>query len=75
MGQGAGIQAAETLAKAGVSVVLTGFVGPKAFQALRAAGIQIVQDMEGMSARQAVERFLAGQVKPAEAPNRQGRGR
>ena len=36
MAQGAGIQAAELVARAGVSCVLTGFVGPKAFQALSA---------------------------------------
>ena len=33
MGQGAGIQAAQLIAGAGVSCILTGFVGPRAFQA------------------------------------------
>ena len=46
MAQGAGIQAAELMAGAGVSCVLTGFVGPKAFQALSAARIRVVQNLE-----------------------------
>ncbi len=69
-GQGAGIQAAELVARAGATVVLTGYVGPKAFQALRAAGIGIGQDLGGLSAREALRRFLEGQVPLAQAPNR-----
>jgi predicted Fe-Mo cluster-binding NifX family protein len=73
MAQGAGIQAAELMARAGVSHVLTGFVGPKAFQALTAAGIKVGQNLEGLTVRQAVERFQGGQVEIAQAPNRTGR--
>jgi predicted DNA-binding protein (UPF0251 family)/predicted Fe-Mo cluster-binding NifX family protein len=68
--QGAGIQAAELMARSGVEVVLTGFVGPKAFQALAAAGIRIGQDLGGISVRDAVARFQAGQVTMASGPNR-----
>lgn len=57
LGHGAGIQAAETIARAGAKVLLTGQVGPKAFQALSAAGINIVQNMEGMTVGQAVAEF------------------
>ena len=70
MGQGAGIQAAQLIAGAGVSCVLTGFVGPKAFRALSAAKISVVQNLEGVTVRQAVERFQSGTAQPAEAPNR-----
>jgi predicted Fe-Mo cluster-binding NifX family protein len=70
MGQGAGIQAAELVAGAGVSCVLTGFVGPKAFQALSAVKIGVVQNLDGMTVRQAVERFRSGAVQPADGPNR-----
>ncbi len=69
-GQGAGIQAAELVAGRGVGVVLTGYVGPKAFTALRAAGIRIGADLDGLSVRQAVERFVRGQVNPIDRPNR-----
>lgn len=70
MAQGAGIQAAELMAGAGVSCILTGFVGPKAFKALSAAKISVVQNLEGMSVRQAVQRFQSGKVQPADGPNR-----
>ncbi|MFZ0927535.1 MAG: NifB/NifX family molybdenum-iron cluster-binding protein [Syntrophobacteraceae bacterium] len=71
MAQGAGIQAAELMAGAGVSCVLTGFAGPRAFQALSAAKIRVVQNMEeGTTVRQAVELFQSGALKPADGPNR-----
>jgi len=72
MAQGAGIQAAELIAQSGVGVVLTGYVGPKAFQALAAAEIIGGQDMEGLTIREAVERFKDGQVKVADQPNKPG---
>jgi predicted Fe-Mo cluster-binding NifX family protein len=70
MGQGAGIQAAELVARAEAGCVLTGFVGPKAFQALSAAKIRVVQNLEGMTVRQALERFQSGAAQPADGPNR-----
>ncbi|MCF8042718.1 MAG: NifB/NifX family molybdenum-iron cluster-binding protein [Desulfarculaceae bacterium] len=47
MSSGAGIQAAESLAKAGVNKVLSGMVGPKAMNALAAAGIEVIQGAQG----------------------------
>jgi predicted DNA-binding protein (UPF0251 family)/predicted Fe-Mo cluster-binding NifX family protein len=72
MAQGAGIQAAELVTRHGAGVVLTGYVGPKAFQALSAAGVRIGQNLENVTVRQAMERFKQGQVPMAEAPNRTG---
>lgn len=74
LAQGAGIQAAENVARAGAGVVLSGFVGPKAFAALSAAGIQVVQNVENMTVGQAVERYRQGGFAPAEAPNSRGGG-
>lgn len=74
MSQGAGIQAAETVCRSGAKVVLTGYVGPKAFQALSASGIQIGQNLENMTVRQAIGKFKAGEVNMATAPNRMGHG-
>ena len=73
--QGAGIQAAEVIVRNGANVVLTGYVGPKAFTALQAAGIKVGQNLDNMTVRQAVERFQAGQVEWAAAPNSRGHGR
>lgn len=47
MSSGAGIQAAEALAKAGVKKVLSGMVGPKALNALQAAGIEVIEGAQG----------------------------
>jgi predicted Fe-Mo cluster-binding NifX family protein len=44
---GAGIQAAEAIVNGGAGVLLTGHCGPKAFRALKAAGIKIVLGVEG----------------------------
>ncbi|MBC2736395.1 MAG: dinitrogenase iron-molybdenum cofactor biosynthesis protein [Desulfobacteraceae bacterium] len=72
MAQGAGIQAAEIVAATGARVLLTGFVGPKAFQALNAAGITIGQNVDNLTVREAVQRFQAGDVPVADAPNSRG---
>ena len=69
-GQGAGIQAAETVARAGAGAVLTGFVGPKAFQALKAAGIKIGTDLQNLTVREAVERFNANRIEWTDQANR-----
>lgn len=75
MPRGAGIQAAETVAGGGAKVLLTGYVGPKAFQALSAAGIAIIQDIENMTVREAVARYKDGRINVASAPNSRGHGR
>jgi predicted Fe-Mo cluster-binding NifX family protein len=74
MSQGAGIQAAELMARKGVGVVLTGYVGPKASQALAAVGIKIGQNLEQLTVREAVEKYRRGEVAVAEAPNRRAPG-
>lgn len=75
LSQGAGIQAAENVCRSGATVVLTGYVGPKAFQALSAAGIKISQNLMDMTVRQAIDKYKAGTVDMADAPNRMGHGK
>ena len=72
MAQGAGIQAAENVSNSGAKVLLTGYVGPKAFMGLTAAGIKVGQNLESMTVRQAIEKFKAGDVAFAEASNKEG---
>ena len=70
MAQGAGIQTAERLSDLGVGAVLSGYVGPKAFTALRAAGMEVYQDMDGRSVGEAVRVYTSGAASPAKGPNR-----
>lgn len=72
MARGAGIQAAENVARSGAKVVLTGYVGPKAFQTLQAAGVRIGQNMENLTVREAVEQYKTGQIEIAQEPNSMG---
>lgn len=39
--QGAGIQAAQNIARAGAKALITGHCGPKAFRVLQAAGVKV----------------------------------
>jgi predicted Fe-Mo cluster-binding NifX family protein len=64
---GAGIQAAQTTVDKGVKVVITGNVGPNAFSALSAAGIEIVTGASG-TVREAVEKFKRGELGKTGAP-------
>jgi predicted Fe-Mo cluster-binding NifX family protein len=70
LAHGAGIETTVKLAKEGVQVVLSGFVGPKAFQALQAAGIQVCQDVQGMTVGEALTKYHAGEFPFAQAPNK-----
>ncbi len=60
--KGAGYQAAKRVADAGAEVVLSGYVGPKAFDALKAAGIRVGQNCDKMTVREAVEKFKRGEI-------------
>jgi len=66
-GGGAGIQAAQTVASKGIQAVLTGNVGPNAYQALSAAGIQIVTGVYG-TVREAVMKYKQGEFRSTSRP-------
>jgi len=60
--QGAGIQAAKNISDSGAQAVLTGHCGPKAFAALKAAGLKIYSGASGTVA-ECIEGFKAGTLE------------
>jgi predicted Fe-Mo cluster-binding NifX family protein len=60
-GGGAGIQAAQLVVNRGAKAVLTGDVGPNAFQALQAGGVRIVTGARGL-VKEIIERFERGEL-------------
>jgi len=69
--QGAGVQAAAAVARAGVTVLVTGHCGPKAFQVLRAAGIKVFTSSAPTVAA-ALAQYRAGQLTEADAADTEG---
>jgi predicted Fe-Mo cluster-binding NifX family protein len=67
-GGGAGIQAAQFVVNQGAGVVLTGNLGPNAFDVLQAAGVPGYLVPEG-TVRQAVEAHKAGRLQPMAGAN------
>jgi predicted Fe-Mo cluster-binding NifX family protein len=65
---GAGIHAAQTIANKDVNLLIKGNVGPKAFQALSAAGIDVVTGAFG-TVREAIEKFKRGELEKTGVPN------
>lgn len=65
--QGAGVQAAQTVAATGAKAIITGHCGPKAYRGLKAAGMQVYSGAQGMTVLEAVEALKAGKL--AEADN------
>jgi predicted Fe-Mo cluster-binding NifX family protein len=63
---GAGIQAAQFAVSKGAQAVLTGNVGPNAFNVLQQAGVTIYPVSAG-TVRQAVEALKSGQLQPVSA--------
>jgi predicted Fe-Mo cluster-binding NifX family protein len=56
--QGAGIKAAETIVKAGATVLVTGDCGPKAVNALKMAGVKIYSS-KSASVAASLDAYLA----------------
>lgn len=69
--QGAGIQAATTVANQGVEAVVTGHCGPKAFKVLQAAGIKVYLS-SALTGTEALKQFEAGVLTPLEAADVEG---
>lgn len=69
--KGAGIQAAKMVSEKGADVLLTGYCGPNAFKAMKAAKIGVANDATG-TVREAVAAYGAGKMTLAEDANVEG---
>jgi predicted Fe-Mo cluster-binding NifX family protein len=64
---GAGIQASQTIVRKGAKAVLTGNIGPNAYQALSAAGIQIIIGVTG-TVGEVITKYRKGEFKETNSP-------
>jgi len=67
----AGIKTAQDIVNAGVEAVITGHVGPNAFQVLSAANIQVFTSTAA-SAQEAVELYQKGELTSLAQPDKTG---
>jgi predicted Fe-Mo cluster-binding NifX family protein len=65
---GAGIQSAQFVASKKVKAVVTGNVGPNAFQTLQATGVEIFTNASG-SIKEAVEKYKKGEFRAVSGPS------
>lgn len=65
--RGAGVQAAQTVANKEVEVVITGNIGPNAFNVLSQTGIKIITGVSG-KVGETVEKYLKGELKETTKP-------
>ncbi len=69
--QGAGIQSAENIVKAGAEVLLTSSCGPKAFKVLAASDVKVITGVFG-NVDDAIKKFEAGEYKAADGADVEG---
>ncbi len=69
--QGAGIQAAQTVARAGAGCLVTGHCGPKAFTVLKAAGIKVF-NTNAPTVKAALQLYGEGRLAEAAAADVEG---
>jgi predicted Fe-Mo cluster-binding NifX family protein len=65
---GAGIKAAQTLAKSGIKVVVTGNIGPNAYNTLSAAGIKVFTGAFG-TIKEVVDKYKKGNLDETTSAN------
>ncbi|ARN57074.1 NifB/NifX family molybdenum-iron cluster-binding protein [Sedimentisphaera salicampi] len=69
--QGAGVQAAQNVADAGVQAVITGHCGPKAFHVLSQAGVE-VYTTQAQTVEEAIDLFRTGKLAKASQADVEG---
>jgi predicted Fe-Mo cluster-binding NifX family protein len=70
---GAGIQSGQFVAGKEVKAVITGNVGPNAFQTLQAAGIEVITGVSG-TVKEAIEKYKQGGLKASSSPSVKTKG-
>jgi len=65
---GAGVKAAQTVAKTGVKTVITGNIGPNAFQTLKAAGINIITGADG-TIKEIIDKLKNNEYETIKSPS------
>ncbi len=70
--QGAGIQAAQNILKENIEVLLTGNVGPKAYNLLADANVKIYTGASGLTVDEAIAAFKEGKLQEASGATKPG---
>ncbi|MFN2341364.1 MAG: NifB/NifX family molybdenum-iron cluster-binding protein [Halanaerobium sp.] len=68
---GAGIQAVQTVADQGVNAVISGNIGPKAYDALQAADIKVYVSASG-TLKDVIKTYEAGELDEVSGPTNAG---
>lgn len=71
---GAGVQSAQTVVENGAKAVITGSVGPNAYQGLSAGGVEIYTGAAG-TVQDAISAYKSGQLTRVDTPRGRGHGR
>ncbi len=70
--QGAGIQSAQNILKENIDVVITGNVGPKAYQLLSSSKVKILIGASGLSVDDAISAYKEGKLEEATGATKPG---
>jgi predicted Fe-Mo cluster-binding NifX family protein len=65
---GAGMQAAKTVVDQNAEVLITGRIGPNAFEVLKAAGVEVITSVEGRVI-DIITQYKMGQLEVARKPD------
>ena len=72
--RGAGITAAQIVANEGIEAVITGNIGPNAFNVLSQTGIKIYTGVAGVTVNAAIQKYINGELKESTSSTDPGMG-
>ncbi len=70
--QGAGIQASQNVLKENIEVLITGNVGPKAFNLLKSSNVKIFTGASNMTVDEAIQAYKDGKLQEASGATKPG---